>query len=170
MLNQIIIPSPLGDLVGLFSHKGLCLLEFSDQCDLNAEISAVQKQYGKIIKSEENPQTEALRRQLSAYFAGKLQNFTIPLDVVGTAFQRSVWAILETIAYGTTISYQEEALLLNRPTAVRAVANANGQNKISIIIPCHRVIGKNGTLTGYGGGLNRKKFLLDLEALHSLNQ
>jgi len=89
--------------------------------------------------------------------------FTVPLAPVGTDFQKKVWEILRTIPYGTTRSYQQQADILGNPKAVRAVANANGLNKISIIIPCHRVIGTNGTLTGYGGGIWRKQKLLELE-------
>ncbi len=104
--------------------------------------------------------------QLAAYFAGNLKVFTVRIDreaLGGTDFQRRVWAGLEAIPYGVTISYGELARRLGQPAAVRAVGLANGRNPLSIIVPCHRVIGANGKLTGYGGGMERKQFLLELE-------
>lgn len=106
---------------------------------------------------------EETRRQLDEYFRHKRQAFDIPLLTAGTEFQKSVWNSLMEIPYGQTITYGELATRLGKPAAVRAVANANGANAISIIIPCHRVIGSDNTLTGYGGGLEAKKFLLELE-------
>jgi len=111
---------------------------------------------------------EAIRRELDAYFAGKLRAFTIPFAASGgTAFQRAVWQELTRIPYGTTISYGEQAQRLGKAAAVRAVGVANGQNPISIVVPCHRVIGANRSLTGYGGGLNAKRWLLEHEAKYS---
>jgi methylated-DNA-[protein]-cysteine S-methyltransferase len=104
-----------------------------------------------------------VRLQLEEYFAGTRSSFDLQLAPAGTRFQRSVWAELQTIAYGTTITYAELAARIGRPTAIRAAGAANGANPVSIVIPCHRVIGSNGTLTGYGGGLQAKRFLLDLE-------
>jgi methylated-DNA-[protein]-cysteine S-methyltransferase len=108
--------------------------------------------------------------QLNMYFAGRLKEFTVPLRLHGTDFQILVWRELQNIAYGQTISYGEQARRISRPQASRAVGLANGKNPISIIVPCHRVIGANGTLTGYGGGLTRKQFLLNLEAQHARTQ
>lgn len=108
------------------------------------------------------------RQQLNAYFAGELKDFDLPMRGTGTAFQETVWRALCDIPYGETISYGELARRIGQPTAARAVGLANGQNPISIIVPCHRVIGANGTLTGYGGGLPRKKWLLAHEARHVL--
>jgi len=102
--------------------------------------------------------------QLAAYFAGELTAFDLPLAPAGTEFQRSVWAALQTIPYGQTWSYSQVADKIGRPAAVRAVGLANGRNPVAIVIPCHRVIGSDGSLTGYGGGLDRKRFLLDLES------
>jgi methylated-DNA-[protein]-cysteine S-methyltransferase len=101
--------------------------------------------------------------QLRAYLAGELREFDLPLDPRGTAFQRRVWAALREIPYGSTISYAELAAAVGRPSATRAVGAANGRNPIAVVIPCHRVIGTSGALTGYGGGLGRKRMLLDLE-------
>jgi methylated-DNA-[protein]-cysteine S-methyltransferase len=102
--------------------------------------------------------------QLAAYFAGQLTEFTLPLAPAGTPFQRRVWAALRDIPYGVTWSYRQLAEKIGNPAAVRAVGLANGQNPIAVVIPCHRVIGADGSLTGYGGGLERKRYLLDLEA------
>ncbi|MBX7456247.1 methylated-DNA--[protein]-cysteine S-methyltransferase [Mycolicibacterium sp. 3033] len=102
-------------------------------------------------------------RQLDEYFRGKRQDFDVELDLVGTEFQRTVWAALQTIPYGETRSYGQIAAQIGAPGASRAVGLANGHNPISIIVPCHRVIGANGSLTGYGGGLERKKLLLGME-------
>jgi methylated-DNA-[protein]-cysteine S-methyltransferase len=101
--------------------------------------------------------------QLERYFAGKLEVFEIPLDLIGTPFQQSVWKELLTIPYGTTISYRELADRLGNPRAVRAVGGANGKNPVSIIVPCHRVVGADGDLVGYGGGIDRKRWLLQHE-------
>ncbi|MBL8537414.1 MAG: methylated-DNA--[protein]-cysteine S-methyltransferase [Hyphomonadaceae bacterium] len=103
------------------------------------------------------------RRELDAYFAGRLSAFTIALAPRGTPFQLKVWAALRAIPYGATRTYGQQALVIGQPKAVRAVGLANGKNPISIIVPCHRVIGASGALTGFGGGLDRKQALLDLE-------
>lgn len=104
------------------------------------------------------------KKQLDAYFAGELREFDLPLNPSGTAFQQRVWAELRTIPYGEVRSYGEIAEQIGRPTASRAVGMANGRNPISIIVPCHRVIGASGALTGYGGGIDRKRTLLEMEA------
>jgi methylated-DNA-[protein]-cysteine S-methyltransferase len=110
------------------------------------------------------------RRELDRYFAGKLTAFTVPTAAQGTPFQRTVWAALSKIPYGATRSYAQQAAAIGRPKAVRAVGAANGKNPISIIVPCHRVIGADGSLTGFGGGLPRKQALLDLERSLVLNR
>jgi methylated-DNA-[protein]-cysteine S-methyltransferase len=106
----------------------------------------------------------SIREQLAAYFRGELLEFEIPLRMFGTPFQRQVWAGLQAIPYGLTVSYAELAQKIGRPGASRAVGSANGRNPIAIIVPCHRVIAADGTLGGYGGGLDRKEWLLELEA------
>ena len=123
-------------------------------------------QPGWIAGGEAGPLRKAFE-QLEAYFAGSLKQFELPLDTGGTPFQRRVWTELQKIPYGQTISYGELASRIGNPKASRAVGLANGQNPISIIIPCHRVIGSNGSLTGFGGGLTVKRFLLDLESRQS---
>lgn len=106
------------------------------------------------------------KQQLREYFNGDLHEFSLPIDQSGTAFQKTVWGYLQSIPFGKTASYGDVAQGINNPKAVRAVGAANGKNPISIIVPCHRVIGSNGTLTGYAGGMDRKKWLLDHEAEH----
>ena len=123
----------------------------------------LRRQYGAEFVPGESLHFKALSDQLGDYFAGRRREFSVPLASAGTAFQERVWAVLRSISYGTTRSYQEQARVLGNPRAIRAVARANGDNRIAILIPCHRVIGKNGKLVGYGGGLWRKQYLLDLE-------
>lgn len=113
--------------------------------------------------------TNACKSELEEYFEGKRQVFTVPLEPTGTAFQLSVWEMLQTINFGETISYLELANRLGNPKVIRAAGSANGKNPVSIIIPCHRVIGKDNTLVGYGGGLWRKEWLLKHEIKHSEN-
>lgn len=157
------IETPLGTMIACANENGICMLEFSDRKALPTELKEISKHFDANIVQGENPHFKTLEKELEEYFEGKLKDFTVPLAPVGTDFQKNVWEILRTIPYGTTRSYQQQADILGNPKAVRAVANANGLNKISIIIPCHRVIGSNGTLTGYGGGIWRKQKLLELE-------
>lgn len=157
------IETPLGTMIACADVNGICMLEFSDRKALPTELKEISKHFNANIIQGENPHFKILEQELVEYFAGKRQIFTVPLSLVGTEFQKKVWEVLRGIPYGTTRSYQQQANILGNPKAVRAVANANGLNKISIIIPCHRVIGTNGTLTGYGGGIWRKQKLLELE-------
>jgi len=110
---------------------------------------------------------DACIKELDAYFAGKLKDFSVPIKLNGTNFRMKVWAALMTIPYGKTISYKELAVLIEQPKAIRAVGGANHNNPVSIIVPCHRVIGADGSLTGYGGGIPNKEFLLNLERHNS---
>lgn len=163
VINIMRLETPLGTMFAGAVEDGICLLEFTDRKMLETEFKILSKSLNANIIQGDNPHFEPLKNQLNEYFEGKRQEFTIPLFTPGTKFQQSVWKELQNIPYGTTRSYKEQATALNMPEAVRAVANANGMNKISILIPCHRVIGHDGNLTGYGGGLWRKKWLLDLE-------
>jgi AraC family transcriptional regulator of adaptative response/methylated-DNA-[protein]-cysteine methyltransferase len=167
MIKTIKIETPLGEMVAGSTDEGICLLEFIDRRMLPTEYKDLTRLLGTIIGKGENIHLESLRNQLDEYFNGKLKEFTIPLVTPGTDFQQAVWKELLEIPYGTTRSYQEQANALRRSDSVRAVANANGMNRISIIIPCHRVIGSDGRLTGYGGGLKRKRWLLDHEKKYS---
>lgn len=165
-LYTVQIATPLGEMVAVSSEQGVCLLEFVDGKGVERELHAIQQARQANFVSENHPFLVQLADELRDYFVGKLQIFRVPLDPIGTPFQQNVWRILQTIPYGETISYAEQAQKLGNPKAIRAVASANGQNKISIIIPCHRVIGSNGQLTGYAGGLPRKQALLQLEQNH----
>lgn len=146
------------------------LIEFADQEHIELQISRISKAFKVTLLEGENPHFDTLRQQLKEYFKGECKEFNIPLDLVGTDFQKKVWKSLIEIPYGSTISYGEQAKLIGKPKAVRAVANANAKNKVSIILPCHRVIGADGKLTGYGGGLWRKEKLLELEKQHSVTK
>jgi AraC family transcriptional regulator of adaptative response/methylated-DNA-[protein]-cysteine methyltransferase len=167
MIRIIRIETPLGEMVAGATEEGVCLLEFSDRRMLPTEYKDLTRLLKTTIEEGENKHLKALRKQLTEYFNGKRKEFEIPLVVPGTEFQQSVWKELQNIKFGTTRSYNEQASALNSPLSVRAVANANGMNRISIVIPCHRVIGSDGRLTGYGGGLKRKKWLLDHEKKYS---
>jgi len=163
IINITRLETPLGTMFAGATEQGICLLEFTDRRMLETELKSLAKLLNANILQGVNKHLELLKQQLDEYFEGKRKEFTIPLFTPGSEFQQSVWKTLRTIPYGSTRSYKQQAELLQRPEAVRAVANANGMNRISIIIPCHRVIGADGNLTGYGGGLWRKKWLLDLE-------
>ncbi len=153
----------LGPMFAAATEKGICLLEFSDRRMLETQLKTLSKLLNASIIQGTNKHFALLQEQLHEYFAGSRKIFNLPLFTPGTEFQNKVWTELQKIPYGTTRSYEAQAEAIGKPAGVRAVANANGQNRIAIIIPCHRVIGKDGHLTGYGGGLWRKQWLLDLE-------
>jgi AraC family transcriptional regulator of adaptative response/methylated-DNA-[protein]-cysteine methyltransferase len=155
--------TPLGPLVAGATDEGICLLEFTDRRMLEAQLAAVQRLLDAPVVPGSNEHLEKLRGELAKYFAGSLRDFSVPLIYPGTPFQRRVWKKLLAIPYGETRSYEQIAIALGDPTAVRAVGRANGLNRIAILIPCHRVVNKNGELGGYGGGLRRKQYLLALE-------
>jgi AraC family transcriptional regulator, regulatory protein of adaptative response / methylated-DNA-[protein]-cysteine methyltransferase len=155
--------SPLGPLVAGATDQGICLLEFTDRRMLETQFKTLRKLFQMPVVPGTNKHLQRLQVELAEYFAGQRREFTVPLVFPGTTFQRQVWSELLKIPYGQTRSYQELAAAAGQPTAVRAVGRANGQNRIAILIPCHRVINKNGALCGYGGGLARKQWLLDLE-------
>ena len=163
LVNISRIETPLGTMYACAVEQGVCMLEFTDRKMLETELKTIAKSLNATIIQGTNKHFDLLRQQLEEYFDGRRKVFTVPLCPVGTDFQQSVWLSLQTIPYGTTCSYKQQAASMNKQTAIRAVANANGMNKISILIPCHRVIGENGNLTGYGGGIWRKKWLLDME-------
>jgi AraC family transcriptional regulator of adaptative response/methylated-DNA-[protein]-cysteine methyltransferase len=156
--------TPLGPMLVGASDDALCLLEFVDRRKLETQLRRLGTRLRVPVLPGSNRITEETERQVSAYFDRRLTEFSLPIETPGTEFQQIVWKALREIPYGKTVSYGEVARRIGRPTAVRAVAGANGDNRIAILIPCHRVIGADGTLTGYGGGLWRKKRLLDLES------
>ena len=158
------ILTPLGPMLAGAINEGVCLLEFTDRRMLETQIARLSKLLNAKFVPGQHKHLNVLDEQLRGYFSGDLKKFTVKLHVPATDFQKQVWSQLQTIPYGTTRSYQQQAEAIHNKNAVRAVAKANGDNRIAIIIPCHRVIGKNGKLTGYGGGLWRKQRLLDLES------
>jgi AraC family transcriptional regulator of adaptative response/methylated-DNA-[protein]-cysteine methyltransferase len=157
------VETPLGPMVAGATATGICLLEFTDRRMLEAQLDTLSRRFELSISPGENELLERLRGELRLYFAGRSKRFSLPLDFPGTEFQVKVWKALLGIPYGETRSYEDIARKLGSPGAVRAVGHANGQNRIGIVIPCHRVVNKNGDLGGYGGGLWRKKRLLELE-------
>lgn len=159
------IETPLGPMLAGAAEEGICLLEFVDRRMIETQIARLKKLFKAALVPGQGPFLDRLADELRRYFDGTLREFTVPLDLRGTPFQERVWRELRTIACGTTRSYGEQARRLGEPAAVRAVARANGDNRIAILIPCHRVVGADGSLTGYGGGLWRKRWLLDHERL-----
>lgn len=157
------LPSPLGPLVAGATDEGVCLVEFTDRRMLEAQFEAVRKLFRLPVVPGMNRHLARLQDELAGYFAGALRTFSVPLVYPGSPFQRRVWEQLLLVPYGATRSYQELASAVGNPAAVRAVGRANGLNRIAILIPCHRIVNKNGGLGGYGGGLRRKEYLLNLE-------
>lgn len=158
------ILTPLGPMLAGTTDAGLCLLEFTDRRMLERQIAIMERRLDARTTPGTHPLLTATGTQLTEYFAGQRRTFDVSIDLRGTEFQMQVWEELRTIPYGETRSYGEQARRIGRPAAVRAVGRANGENRLAIVIPCHRVVGANGALTGYGGGLWRKKKLLELES------
>lgn len=154
---QARLPTPLGELLLARTPRGLAGVWFSGQKDHPGMLPA--------LCTPDDPLLGEAARQLAAYFRGEAVRFDIALDLVGTAFQRAVWHSLASIERGATATYGDVARRIGSPTAVRAVGGAVGRNPVSVIVPCHRVLGANGTLTGYAGGLDRKSALLRLEGI-----
>lgn len=152
------LSSPLGLLTLVASARGLAAILWENDDPRRVPL-------GPLIEAGDHPVLARTQAQLDEYFAGTRRAFALPLDFVGTAFQKQVWAALLTIPFGETRSYADIARTIGRPTACRAVGAANGRNPISIVAPCHRVIGANGGLTGFAGGIAAKRRLLALEGL-----
>ncbi len=154
-MQQVIMPSPIGDITIQSTSKGISYVGFYPVENMQTD------------KVNEHTLTPILIciSELNEYFNGERTAFTVPLDTKGTDFQRQVWRALMNVEFGASKSYQDIALAINNPKAVRAVGAANGKNPISIIVPCHRIIGANGKLTGYAGGLSRKEWLLRHEGI-----
>jgi len=158
------IETPLGPLVAGATSAGICLLEFTDRRMLEAQFVSLRRHFKCAILPGENKHILELRKELKEYFDGSRFQFHVQTVLPGTEFQLSVWKQLLKIPYGTTASYEEIARRIGSPGASRAVGHANGLNRIAIVVPCHRVVNKNGELGGYGGGLWRKQRLLELES------
>jgi AraC family transcriptional regulator of adaptative response/methylated-DNA-[protein]-cysteine methyltransferase len=157
------VGTPLGSMVMGVHDSGLCLLEFAERRMLDTQLKRLSRHMGRVFLPGEHPLMEQVKNELDAYFDGTLRRFSLPLTAPGTAFQEAVWSALLEIPFGETRSYADIAASIGQPEAVRAVGQANGDNRIAIIIPCHRVVGASGEPTGYGGGIWRKEYLLALE-------
>ncbi len=158
------IATPLGDISAASSPRGLVYLGFGERAQALAE-AWTRRWWPDAALAYDQPAPPDLVAQLAAYFAGELREWSLPLDLRGTPFQLQAWQALRQIRYGTTRAYSEHASAIGHPRAVRAVGAANGANPISVIVPCHRLIGKGGTLVKYGGGLEIKRRLLELEGV-----
>jgi AraC family transcriptional regulator of adaptative response/methylated-DNA-[protein]-cysteine methyltransferase len=171
------IETPLGPMLGGATEAGVCLCEFADRGGEERILARLEKRLGHPVHpsipgtgggadrgSPHAAYLGRLQRQLQEYFQGERREFDLPLDLAGTPWQRKVWSALLEIPYGSTTSYGELAARLGKPGGSRAVGRANGENYVAIVVPCHRVIQADGGLRGYGGGLHRKRWLLDLEA------
>lgn len=157
------LDSPLGPMLAIADDKALYLLEFAERRGLEREIERLRLRTKSAIIPGTNDPIISIETELKSYFDGTLQAFKTPIYLMGSPFQKRVWAELMCIPYGQMRSYAEQAFAIGKPSSYRAVANANGANQLAIIIPCHRVINTNGNLGGYGGGIARKKWLINHE-------
>ncbi len=155
--------SPVGPMLAIADEKALFLLEFAGRKNLSSAIEKLGIQTKSTIVFGETAPINNIKKELDAYFAGVLKHFKTPIHILGSTFQKEVWHALLNIPYGYTKSYGEQAITIGKPSAPRAVANANGKNQLALIIPCHRIIRNNGDLGGYGGGIEKKAWLLEHE-------
>lgn len=161
------IDTPLGKMRIGATDEGICLFDFQYRKSIDTIMARIERLAGDKFSEGEHPHFQMLESQIGEYFSGARKDFDVPLHLLGTPFQKSVWIGLQQIPYGETRSYKQQSIFLGNEKAIRAVAGANGENGIAIIVPCHRVIGDNGSLVGYGGGLQRKKWLLEHERKYS---
>lgn len=157
------VTTPLGDMFACAVDEGICLLEFTDRKNMEKQFKSLSKSLSAEIAEKDHPHFTQLENELKEYFEEKRNAFEVPLFITGTEFQAKVWQLLREIPMGETRTYKQQSEFLGNPKAIRAVGTANGINKIAILIPCHRVIGSNGELVGYAGGIWRKQKLLELE-------
>lgn len=155
--------TPLGPMMAGATAEGVCLLEFTNRIRLEKEFTDLQKLLNGVMVPGRNQHLDQLENELREYFEGKRKVFSVPLHTPGNEFAQSVWKMLREIPYGRTWSYKKQSEMMNNPKAIRAIASANGRNRLAIIIPCHRVIGSDGSLTGYAAGTDKKKWLLKFE-------
>ena len=158
------IDTKIGSMIAIADDEFLYLLEFVDRRGLETEIEKLRNRLIAVIIPKKNDVLNQIERELNQYFESKLDEFSTPIKYFGSEFQIKVWNSLRKIPFGSTLSYLDIATSIDCPKAVRAVGRVNGLNQLSIIVPCHRVIGKDGELVGYGGGLERKKWLLKHES------
>jgi O-6-methylguanine DNA methyltransferase len=154
------IKTPLGEMLAMASDDGICLFDFPYRKMMPQIRQRVLAVFEQEPLHQSHPLIEKLATQLEAYFNGSLREFDVPLQLIGSDFQVQVWKALQTIPFGKTRSYKQQAVFLGNEKAIRAVAKANGENCLAILIPCHRVIGEDGSLVGYAGGLRNKEWLL----------
>lgn len=164
---SIEILTPLGPMIAGATTEGVCILEFGNRIRLEQEIETLKMLLHTEMIPGRNEHLDQLEMELKQYFEGKLKTFSVKLHMPGNEFAQQVWKTLQEIPYGTTCSYKDQALRMKNPKAIRAIASTNGRNRLAIIIPCHRVIGSNGSMTGYAAGVEKKKWLLQFERNHS---
>ena len=167
MIAMKFMDTPLGLMRAAATAEGICLFDFQYRRSIDSIMQRIENLLEDNFAEGEHRYFAQLEQEINEYFAGTRKEFTLPLHLVGTPFQKSVWEALLQIPYGDTRSYKQQSIFLGNEKAIRAVAGANGDNGIAIIVPCHRVIGGDGSLTGYGGGLERKKWLLEHEQKYS---
>jgi methylated-DNA-[protein]-cysteine S-methyltransferase len=155
--------TPVGDMIAGATDAGICLLDFRYRKMMPAIQRRITEGLGELFEEGRHALLDNVQQELQEYFDGKRKEFSIPLQPVGSDFQRSVWQSLLRIPFGHTVTYMHQAKVYGDEKAIRAVATANGMNSIAILIPCHRVIGADGSLTGYAGGLTAKRWLLEHE-------
>ncbi|HMI02999.1 MAG TPA: methylated-DNA--[protein]-cysteine S-methyltransferase [Pedobacter sp.] len=167
IINMTEFSTPLGPMLAGATSEGICLLEFTNRIRLEKEFSELQRLLNATMQPGSNQHLDQLENELSEYFEGKRKSFSVPLHTPGNEFAQTVWKTLLEIPYGKTCSYKEQAEMMNNPKAIRAIASTNGRNRLAIIIPCHRVIGSDGNMTGYAAGIDKKKWLLKFERENS---
>lgn len=163
VLQAALIGTPLGQMLAIADAGTLVLLEFADRPGLGREVEALRRKAGASVEPGDTPALRQIQSELDQYFSSPRMRFETPIRLIGTPFQQSVWEALRGIPSGETRAYADIAGQIGRPEAVRAVGATNGANHLALIVPCHRVIGSNGELTGYAGGLGRKAWLLKHE-------
>lgn len=163
------VNTPLGPMIAGATDRGVCLLEFTDRRMLERELAWLRRRFKAALAPADHAHLTTLGRELAEYFAGARRAFSVAVDAPGTPFEERVWAQLREIPYGETRSYEDIARVVATPAAVRAVGRANGMNRVAIVVPCHRVGNKSGELGGYGGGLWRKRRLLEIERSAALS-
>jgi AraC family transcriptional regulator of adaptative response/methylated-DNA-[protein]-cysteine methyltransferase len=161
------LDTPIGKMRAGATDEGICLFDFEGRRMMDSIMKRIETLSGEETEEGDHFHFKMLEKQINEYFNGERKEFDLPLHLIGTPFQKRVWEGLMTIPFGDTRSYKEQSIFLGDVKAIRAVAGANGENGIAIIVPCHRVVGANGSLVGYGGGLWRKKWLLAHELKYS---
>jgi AraC family transcriptional regulator of adaptative response/methylated-DNA-[protein]-cysteine methyltransferase len=162
-LRVALLDTPMGPMLAAVSNTAVCQLEFADRRGLEKSYAEMRRRFALPVVPGANAVMNQLKTELDEYFQGQRREFTVPLALHGTKFQESTWRALQRVPYGQTASYEAIARSIKSPTAVRAVARANGTNRLYPLVPCHRVIAKDGSLSGYGGGVWRKRLLLEME-------